>query len=259
MKENRYMLLIKQTFKSLNAFEIALLLAILSLAILSFIIKGDFGVNALIAAVGAILGVFCVVFGAKGSLANRIFGVVEAFLHIYICFCTHIYGDMLQRIFYNLPMQFIGFKMWKKRTRNDGTATIHTRYMNARQRWITLGSVALGTGALGVFLIYFGPWMIGVLTDIFPDMKFITLKSDYDTHMQLWLDSFTTVLSIITMIVSVKAYVEQWYMWLIINIAYIALWLMSDSVFSFMTVSKYCVYLINSIYGIYMWNKLSKD
>ena len=45
----------------------------------------------------------------------------------------------------------------------------------------------------------------------------------------------------------------------LINIAYIALWLMSDSVFSFMTVSKYCVYLINSIYGIYMWNKLSKD
>lgn len=256
---NKYVTILKLTFKSMNWFEIGLLLAILSLAIISFVIKGDFGTNAWIAAIAAILGVFCVVLGAKGSLANWFFGIVEAFLHIYICFCTHIYGDMLQRLFYNLPMQFIGFKSWKKRTRKDGTATIHTRYMNNRQRWITLASVVVGTIALGVFLIYFGPWMIGVLTDIFPDMKFKTLKTDYDSTLQLWLDSFTTVMSIITMIVSVKAFVEQWYMWLIINIAYIAMWLMSDSVFSFMTVSKYCVYLVNSVYGIYMWNKLSKS
>lgn len=256
---NKYVTILKLTFKSMNWFEIGLLLAILSLAIISFVIKGDFGTNAWIAAIAAILGVFCVVLGAKGSLANWFFGIVEAFLHIYICFCTHIYGDMLQRLFYNLPMQFIGFKSWKKRTRKDGTATIHTRYMNNRQRWITLASVFVGTIALGVFLIYFGPWMIGVLTDIFPDMKFKTLKMDYDSTSQLWLDSFTTVMSIITMIVSVKAFVEQWYMWLIINIAYIAMWLMSDSVFSFMTVSKYCVYLVNSVYGIYMWNKLSKS
>lgn len=256
---NKYVTILKLTFKSMNWFEIGLLLAILSLAIISFVIKGDFGTNAWIAAIAAILGVFCVVLGAKGSLANWFFGIVEAFLHIYICFCTHIYGDMLQRLFYNLPMQFIGFKSWKKRTRKDGTATIHTRYMNNRQRWITVASVVAGTLALGVFLFYFGPWMIGVLTDIFPDMKFKTLKMDYDSTSQLWLDSFTTVMSIITMIVSVKAFVEQWYMWLIINIAYIAMWLMSDSVFSFMTVSKYCVYLVNSVYGIYMWNKLSKS
>ena len=44
-----------------------------------------------------------------------------------------------------------------------------------------------------------------------------------------------------------------------INVAYIALWLMSDSEFSFMTVAKYCVYFINSFYGIYTWHKLSKD
>ena len=256
--KNRYFIILRQTFKSLNWFETVLLLAILSLAVMSFFIKGDFGTNAIIAAVAAILGVFCVVLGAKGSLANWIFGVVEAFLHIYICFCTHIYGDMLQRLFYNLPMQFIGFNMWKKRTRHDGTATIRTRYMTWRQRWITVASVVIGTIALGVFLIYFGPWMIGVLTEILPDMEFKTLKMDYDTTSQLWLDSFTKVMSIVTMIVSVKAFVEQWYMWLFINVAYIAMWLMSDSVFSFMTVAKYCVYFVNSIYGIYMWNKLSK-
>ena len=255
----RYLTILKLTFRSLNWFEILLLIAIGLLAVVSFVIKNDFGINAWIAAIAAILGVFCVVLGAKGSLANWFFGIVEAFLHIYICFCTHIYGDMLQRLFYNLPMQFIGYKSWRKRTRHDGTATIRTRYMNGKQLFYTFASVVLGTIALSVFLISFGPWLIGILTSIIPDIEFKTLKSDYDSTYQLWLDSFTTVMSIVTMVVSVKAFVEQWYMWLIINIAYIAMWLMSDSVFSFMTVSKYSVYLVNSVYGIYMWNKLSKN
>lgn len=261
---NKYTTLLKLTFRSLNWFEIMLLLAILSLAVASFVIKGTFTLNAIIAAVAAILGVFCVVLGAKGSMANWLFGIVEAFLHIYICFCTHIYGDFLQRLFYNLPMQFVGWKTWDKRKRHDNSGTIHTRYMTWRQRGITLLSVFIGTWALGEFLIYFGPWMIQAITSLFDSMgwgevSFKTLKMDYDTQLQLWLDSFTTVMSIITMIVSVKAFVEQWYMWLFINVAYIAMWLMSDSDFSFMTVAKYSVYLINSFYGIYMWNKLSKN
>lgn len=259
MTMNKYINVTKESVTGLNKFEKLLLVSILALTVLSFILKGEITFNTSIAAISAILGVFCVVLSAKGSIANWIFGTVEAFLHIYICFCTHIYGDMLQRLMYNLPMQFVGWNKWKRRMRHDGTHTIHTRYMTWRQRLITFLAVAIGTFLLGVFLIYFGPWMISVLQDILPDMQFKTLKMDYDQPMQLWLDSFTTVMSIITMYVSVKAFVEQWYMWLAINMAYIVMWLMSESEFSFMTVAKYSVYLINSFYGIYMWHKLSKD
>lgn len=256
---NKYLVIVKKSLTSLNRFEQLLLLAILTLTIIGFWMKGEVTMNTSIAAVAAILGVFCVVLGAKGSLANWIFGIVEAFLHIYICFCTHIYGDMIQRLVYNLPMQFIGWSKWKKRVNNEEAQTIKTRYMNWQQRLMTLCAVAVGTFALGEFLIYFGPMFIEALKNVFPDMEFKTLKVNYDTPMQLWLDSFTTVMSIITMYISVKAFVEQWYMWLLINVAYIAMWLMSDSDFSFMTVAKYSVYLINSFYGIYMWNKLSKE
>lgn len=256
---NKYLYILKTSITGLNLFERLLLAAILCLTVIGFVMKGVVTFNSMVAAIAAILGVFCVVLGAKGSLANWIFGIIEAFLHIYICFCTHIYGDMLQRLVYNLPMQFIGWNKWKKRVRNDGSQTIHTRYMTWKQRTITLIAVSAGTVALGLFLIAFGPWFIDTLHSVFPDMEFKTLKQSYDTPMQLWLDSFTTVMSVITMYISVKAFVEQWFMWLTINVAYIALWLMSDSEFSFMTVAKYSVYLINSFYGIYMWNKLSKE
>lgn len=261
--ENNYLYTVRQSLRGLNTFEWILLGAILTLTIVGFAMKiattGSISFNVAISAIAAILGVFCVVLGAKGAMANWIFGTVEAFLHIYICFCTHIYGDMLQRLVYNLPMQFIGWKKWSKRVRNDGSTTIHTRYMTWNQRILTVATVAICTFALGEFLTHFGPWFIDTLKSIFPDIEFKTLKTSYDMPMQMWLDSFTTVMSIITMYVSVKAYVEQWYMWLFINVAYIAMWLMSDSEFSFMTVAKYSVYFVNSFYGIYMWNKLSKN
>lgn len=254
--------LLKLSFRDLNAFDGFLLGFIISLGITSLKIYGDdpFSIfNSYVAAISAILGVFCVVLGAKGSIANWLFGMVEGVMHIYICFCTHMYGDFLQRLFYNLPMQFIGYKKWNKRIRHKNTTAIRTQYMNWNQRFITMAVVAVATYALGVFLQHFGPWLIGVITSFLPDMHFKTLKLDYDNPIQLWLDSFTTVMSIVTLWISTRAYVEQWIMWLIINVAYITMWNMSDSVFSTMTVAKYSIYLVNSLYGIYMWHKLSKS
>lgn len=255
---NKYAEVLKKSFTTLNLFEIVLMAAIMALAVVSFVVKGQFGWQNCIAAVSAILGVFCVVLGAKGSLANWIFGIVEGILHIVICFFTHMYGDLLQRIFWNLPMQFIGWKNWRKRELSDHSNRIHTRYMSWKQRFMTVLTVILCTLALGFFLIHFGPWMVETLHGILPDMQFKTIKLDYDHPTQLWLDAFTTVMSIVTIYISVKAFVEQWYMWLIINVAYISMWLMSDSEFSFMTVAKYTVYLVNTFYGIYTWHKLSK-
>lgn len=250
--------IIRNAFRNLNLFDIFLLIAILSLSVFKIsgkIIDGEPLFDTSVSAVAAILGVFCVVLGAKGSIANWFFGIVEAFLHIYICFITHMYGDFLQRLVYNLPMQFIGLKKWKKRETNDNTSSIHTRYMTWKQRIVTILIVLSGTLGLALFLNFFGPWFVSTVQSILPDAKF---KLDYDHTAQLWLDSFTTVMSIVAMWISVKAFVEQWYMWLIINIAYIIMWTMSDSAFSFMTVAKYTLYFINSFYGIYMWNKLSK-
>ena len=259
MWKNRYIQVVRQSLVSLNGIEKALLLAIMSLAVVSFVVKGEFSSQNCISAISAILGVFCVVLGAKGSIANWIFGFIEGIIHVYICFVTHIYGDFLQRLFWNIPLQVYGWKFWSKRQRDDHSTTIHTRYMSWKVRFYTFCSIGLGTALLGLFLQHFGPWMIEVLRGIMPEMQFQTLKMDYDSEAQLWLDALTTVLSIVTAYISTKAYVEQWYFWLIINIIYIFMWGMSDSEFTFMVVAKYAVYLINSFYGIYMWHKLSKD
>lgn len=250
---NQYVNTVVKSFRRLNMFEILLMTAILVLAIISFIVKGEFGINNFIAALSAVMGVFCVVLGAKGSMANWIFGIIECFLYTYISISGHIYGDAMQRIIYTLPMQFVGWYLWSKRERKDESTQINTRYMTWTTRAEYLVVMLVMVLGLGYFLKFAGPH----LTDFFSYMHF-HVQANYASESQLWLDATTTVLAIVTMFISVKAYVEQWYMWLFINVLSILIWIQSDTDFSFMVVAKYSVYLVNSFYGIYMWNKLSK-
>lgn len=265
MKSNNTLSAVKGTFKSLNAFEIALLCVVVGSALFNFFTSGDYNINKIIAATTALLGVVCVVFGAKGSLANWFFGIVECFLHIYITCVEHYYGDALQRLFYNLPMQFLGLRSWKKRktVNQEGRAKLKTRYMSWKTRLITISTVVVLTVILALFLKYFGnsvrSTLISLLGGFNIVVDFKTLKPDYPSELGLWLDSFTTISSIVAMYISVKAYVEQWWLWLLINIAYLIMWGNNPSSdFAFMTIVKYSIYLVNTFYGIYMWHKLSK-
>lgn len=250
---NKYVNTVVLSFRRLNWFEIMLMAAIIILAVISFIYKGEFAFNNFIACASAIMGVFCVVLGAKGSMANWIFGIIECFLYTYISISGHIYGDAMQRIFYTLPMQFIGWYLWSKRERKDESTQINTRYMSWLTRLEYLSVTVVMVLLLGYFLKFAGPH----LTDFFSYMHF-KVQANYSSELQLWLDATTTVLAIVTTFISVKAYVEQWYLWLFINVFSILIWIQSDTDFSFMVVAKYSVYLVNSFYGIYMWNKLSK-
>jgi len=249
-----------------KVFETTLFTVVVVTSLYNFFEKGEYSVNVTIASLSALLGVICVIYGAKGSMANWIVGIVECFLHIYITCVEHFYGDALQRLFYNLPMQFIGWNSWKKRrvARANGKKRLRTRFMTWRVRLITLLVIAISTVLLSLFLKYHGSdlreFLVAFLANFNIEADFKTLKPDYPSQLSLWLDSFTTVCSIIAMYISVKAYVEMWWIWLAINVAYLIMWGSNpNSDFTFMTIVKYSIYLVNTFYGLYMWNRLSKS
>ena len=67
---NKYLTVLKKSIVGLNKFEILLLLTILTLTMIGFAMKSEITFNVVISAIAAILGVFCVVLGAKGAMAN---------------------------------------------------------------------------------------------------------------------------------------------------------------------------------------------
>ena len=71
-----------------------------------------------------------------------------------------------------------------------------------------------------------------------------------------WSDSFTTALSIVGMWMLARKYIEQWWVWCVVDVASSALYIYKGLHF---TAILYAVYAIIAIFGYFKWKKLMQN
>ena len=219
--------LIKNEFKGWQLKEIIwLALATIVITALS-IYWGD----TLMGIISASTGVICVVLTGKGKLSAYLFGLVNCILYAIISYRATYYGETMLNALYYVPMQFVGFYVWFKNM-NVETAEVNKRHMSNKVRLLSILSIAILTIGYGYVLKY--------LNDAMP-----------------FVDSFTTVSSIIAMIVSIGMYAEQWLIWIAVDIFSTYMWFMdfmngSDNI---ATLLMWAIYLGNAFIMFYKWEK----
>jgi nicotinamide mononucleotide transporter len=181
--------------------------------------------------IAAIIGVINVVLGGKGKLSNYFFGVVSACLMIYINLTVKNFGIMMVSI-YNLVMQFVGFRAWSKNM-NKATHEVKKIHMKKNLRLVYFGIIAAATVILGFIM-----------------------KSIGDAHP--FIDAFITASQVIAMILMVSMFAEQWWLWIVINIASIYLFLTSREV-TLALALMYMVYFVNSIIMCIKWEREARE
>ncbi len=183
--------------------------------------------------ISATTGVACVVCTNKGKLSAYIFGVVNCVLYAIISYKAALYGETMLNAIYYVPMQFVGFYIWNKNM-NEETKEVNKRHMNNLHRVILLICIIIVTYVYGV-----------LLRDLGDAMPFV--------------DSFTTVSSVIAMIISVKMFAEQWAVWIVVDIFSVIMWVNNyrNGGTDVATLIMWCVYLINAIIGFIRWEKQS--
>ena len=178
-----------------------------------------------------IIGVINVVLGGKGKLSNYFFGVVSACLMIYINLTVKNFGIMMVSI-YNLVMQFVGFRAWSKNM-NTTTHEVKKIHMKKNLRLVYFGIIAAATVILGFIM-----------------------KKVGDAHP--FIDAFITASQVIAMILMVRMFAEQWWLWIVINIASIYLFLTSREV-TLALALMYMVYFVNSIIMCIKWEREARE
>lgn len=218
---------------TLNWFDWLLISGIVLLNIIYSVLEGEADFTGVTAAVS---GVVCVVLVAKGNILNYIFGVINVSLYAWISWKAQLYGDAFLNALYYLPMQFAGWFLWFRKRESEESVTIVTRRMNVKERvWLAFISVTLTL-------------LVGYLLSLAGDP-------------QPYKDSATTVLSVIAMYIMVKAYMEQWALWVIVNMISIIMWLIlyyKGAEHAMLMVIMWVAYLANSINGWIVWHRLSK-
>jgi len=139
--------------------------------------------------------------------------------------------------FFYFLMSVYGWYNW---TRKDADAKPIAITWNSKTEQITMASLTI----VG-FLIIFG--LIWLLKQ--NDLEYIQSYTPY-------VDSFTTSIFLIAMLLMAMKRVENWIYWIIGNIISIPLYFVKGLVF---TSFQYAVFLVLAIKGYYEWKKLEAE
>ncbi len=216
---------IKNELSGWKASEIAQML-LSCLIITSLSIYWHDSVMGIISSLAGVMYVLCT---GKGKLSAYIFGTVNSVLYAIIAFKSAYYGETMLNILYYLPMQFVGFRVWSKNM-SEQTHEVNKRHMQNHERLITLLIIIILTYFYGLFLRHIG--------DTMP-----------------FIDSFTTVASVIAMIVTIKMYSEQWWIWFAVNLFSVYMWWVDFSAGynNIATLIMWMLYLVNGIILLLRW------
>ena len=218
----------KKIIKQFNLIEwIMVISVILFTTYFTLIDKENTLLYLAIDAIAAISGILCVVLCAKGKKSQYIWGLANVIGYVIIALVNKYYGEVMLNALYYLPSQFIGYYLWNKHT-NKTTKNVEAKKLNLIQ---TIG-----------FLILCGLTIVGY--------KFIL---DLLGGNQTFLDSMSTVISVIANTMMLLRYREQWVLWIIIDIITVIMWVLAKDA---IMVTMWSVYLINAFYGYIKWSKL---
>ena len=186
--------------------------------------------------IASLAGIWNVVLVAKGKIANYYFGIVAVTTYAFVAFTQKYYGEVMLNMIYFFPMQFIGFYLWRKRKASKTQDSVKVVYMTNKQRGVWLIITIAATISYGFILKKLGG-----------NLPFF--------------DSASTIMSVIAMVLMVFAFVEQWILWIIVDIVSIIMWVavMIKGGNDIAVLIMWFAFLVNAVYGLYNWVQLAKN
>lgn len=173
------------------------------------------------------------VLGAKGKIAGLYFAIINSVLYAINCLAIQLYGEVMYHLLYSIPVSTIAIFTWKKNMTEGG----EVKFRTMTPKIILMTTLATIVGVFGYMQVL--KWMGGNLP---------------------FMDSLTTIVSVIASLLYLLRYSEQWAMWAIVNVLSIAMWIMvfmqGDSS-AILIIIMVTINLINSIYGFLNWRKIA--
>lgn len=189
--------------------------------------------------VSTVLALGAVIAARKNSLWFYPLGILNSVGFIALFHQIDLYSSALLNVYF-IIISFYGWYIW---TRKDGLGYEYpVRYMDGELRM----SMLLAIGFFTLLLWYFVDDVYGALAGAF--------DVEYKRSAFAFLDSLTAVMSVFAMYTLAKRYVEAWVLWVLVDIICVYVyWAQGAKVLSV----EYGIFLLNAIYGVYQWHKLS--
>lgn len=169
-----------------------------------------------IEAIGTLAGLLCIWFASLEKIINYPFGLINVTLFAVIFFQIQLYASLLLQLFF-FAANIYGWYAWSRQT-SDHQAAL-------KIRWLPLPKALAWTAgcviAIALMTLYIDPVFalltraaVTLMNGVGLSVAMPALQPD---AFPFW-DSCMMVLSIAAMVLMTRKYVENWLLWVIINV-----------------------------------------
>lgn len=175
-------------------------------------------------ALGFITGAICVWLTVKQNIWNWPIGIANNVFYIVLFFEAALYADMSLQIVY-IVLGALGWYWWLHGGVNRSTLLVSK--ISLVHALVLAGIALVATTGLTIFL-----------------------ESVHDSAP--FLDALTTVMSLIAQYMLTRKLLENWYVWITVDIIYIGLYASREL---YLTAFLYAIFMVMCVTGLVQWRK----
>lgn len=179
--------------------------------------------------IGAVTGIVSIYLNTRENPLGWPIGLVSVLCYLFVFWEVFLFGDVILHIVY-LIMGVYGWYQWMYGTRNTAgeKVTLQIKQTSSRRLAGLFGVGLLTTGIMGFFL------------------------KEYTPNTLPYADAFTTAFSLVGTYMLARKYIENWLLWMVVNIACIIIYYIKGLD---ITSGLYVIYLILAFVGYFNWRK----
>jgi len=191
---------------------------------------------------GTVLTGLSVYLSAKNKVISWPIGIVGVVLFGFLFYQIQLYSDLFEQIYY-LVTGFWGWWLWThpKIADKDTNNELKVSFGSQKFNLIGIASIVLLTISMSYFM--------SNIHLIFPVIFPIAASFPF-------MDAFTTAVSFVANIYLAKRKIENWYMWIIVDVIAVFLYFQKGVIFLSIL---YFFFLLNALKGLYDWSKTQKS
>ncbi len=181
---------------------------------------------------GTIVGLAYLWLEYKASIYLWIAGIIMPAIYLFVYYDAGLYADFGINIYY-LVIALYGWAAWKTGFSITGKRIVKKELPITR---MSKNDIFKAVAAYIVAQLLIAWILIGYTDSTVP-----------------WADSFTTALSIVGMWMLARKYLEQWWVWCVVDIVSCGLYIYKGLNF---TAALYMLYAIIAIFGYFKWKRI---
>ncbi|MBE5250928.1 MAG: nicotinamide riboside transporter PnuC [Enterobacterales bacterium endosymbiont of Blomia tropicalis] len=207
-----------------------------------------------IEAIGTLAGLVCIWLASLEKVINYPFGLINVTLFAVIFFQIQLYASLLLQLFFFVANVY-GWYAWSRQT-SDNQAALKIRWLPLPKALIW-GAVCVI--AIGMMTKYIDPVFavltraaVSLMNGLGLEVAMPQLQPD---AFPFW-DSCMMILSIVAMVLMTRKYVENWLLWVIINVISVLIFA-RQGVYAMSL--EYIILTLIALNGSRMWIKSARE